>query len=141
VKILLLFPPDWLPTEPYLSLPALTSVLRRAGYEVIQKDINVEMYEMMFSGPFLRHVQKRITYVFNQLQWSMRTQTLNKEDREFMDRLSGCTDNYFTQLIEDAEKARKILRSYDFYDIHKLEWADKCLHHVMSIISMGYYPA
>ncbi|SVC34967.1 uncharacterized protein METZ01_LOCUS287821, partial [marine metagenome] len=31
MKILLLFPPDWLPSEPYLSLPALTSVLRPAG--------------------------------------------------------------------------------------------------------------
>ena len=52
MKILLLFPPDWLPSEPYLSLPALTSVLRPAGHEVIQKDINVEMYDMFFSRPF-----------------------------------------------------------------------------------------
>ena len=38
MKVLLLFPPDWLPSEPYLSLPSLTSVLRPAGHEVIQKD-------------------------------------------------------------------------------------------------------
>ena len=61
MKILLLFPPDWLPSEPYLSLPALTSVLRPAGHEVIQKDMNVEMYDMFFSRPFLEQISDRIT--------------------------------------------------------------------------------
>ena len=59
MKVLLLFPPEWLPTEPYLSLPMLTAVLRSAGHEVVQSDTNVLMYDMMLSAPFLRHIQKK----------------------------------------------------------------------------------
>ena len=33
MKVLLIFPPDWFPSEPYLSLPSLTSVLRQAVME------------------------------------------------------------------------------------------------------------
>ena len=41
-KVMLVFPPDWYPSEPYLSLPTLTSFLRCAGHEVVQKDVNLE---------------------------------------------------------------------------------------------------
>ena len=41
MKVMLIFPPDWFPSEPYLSLPSLTAVLRQAGHQVIQKDINL----------------------------------------------------------------------------------------------------
>ena len=37
MKVMLIFPPDWFPSEPYLSLPSLTAVLRQAGHTVIQK--------------------------------------------------------------------------------------------------------
>ncbi|NOT23836.1 MAG: hypothetical protein HOP22_14095 [Nitrospiraceae bacterium] len=30
MKVLLIYPPDWFPSEPYLSLPSLTAVLRQA---------------------------------------------------------------------------------------------------------------
>ena len=42
-KVLLLFPPEWVPTAPYLALPSLTAVLRENGIEVVQKDINVAL--------------------------------------------------------------------------------------------------
>ena len=45
MKVMLIYPPDWFPSEPYLSLPSLTAVLRQAGHTVIQKDINLEMYD------------------------------------------------------------------------------------------------
>ena len=51
-KVMLVFPPDWYPSEPYLSLPTLTSVLRAAGHQVVQKDVNLEMYDWFFSADF-----------------------------------------------------------------------------------------
>ena len=60
MKVMLVFPPDWYPSEPYLSLPTLTSVLRAAGHEVIQKDINLEMYDWYFSEDFLKRVLRRV---------------------------------------------------------------------------------
>ena len=80
MKILLLFPPDWLPSEPYLSLPALTSVLRPAGHKVIQKDINVEMYDMFFSRSFLEHVSDRIAGELNHLIRVEKQRALDEEE-------------------------------------------------------------
>ena len=61
LKTMLLFPPEWVPTAPYLALPSLTAVLRAAGHEVIQKDINIEMYDLFFSDTFLIWVMARMS--------------------------------------------------------------------------------
>jgi len=141
MKILLLFPPDWLPSEPYLSLPALTSVLRPAGHEVIQKDINVEMYDLMFGEKFLRHVQGRIGIELKHLQVVADRNEMTEEEVELKAHLESLTEERFVRLIEDVVEAKRILRHDDFYEIDKLEWATQCLHETMAVVSLGYYPA
>jgi len=141
MKILLLFPPDWLPSEPYLSLPALTSVLRPAGHKVIQKDINVEMYDMFFSRSFLEQVSHRITGELNHLLHVEKQRALDKEESTLKAQLLQSTPEVLSQLSSDAEQAKEILRGESFYDIDKLEWATNTLHKTMALISLGYYPA
>ena len=65
---MLVFPPDWFPSEPYLSLPTLTAFIRAAGHEVVQKDVNLEMYDWYFSGDFLRRVLKRVPQQLDRLK-------------------------------------------------------------------------
>ena len=141
MKILLLFPPDWLPSEPYLSLPALTSVLRPAGHKVIQKDINVEMYDMFFSRAFLEHVSGRIATELNHLLHVEKQRVLDEEESTLKAQLLQSTPEVLSQLSSDAEQAKEILRGESFYDIDKLEWATNTLHKTMALISLGYYPA
>ena len=141
MKILLLFPPDWLPSEPYLSLPALTSVLRPAGHEVIQKDINVEMYDMFFSRPFLEQVSGRIAGELGHLLEVESQRTLDEEESTLKEQLLQSTPDVLSRLASDAEEAKNILRGENFYDIDKLEWATNTLHETMAHISLGYYPA
>ena len=141
MKILLLFPPDWLPSEPYLSLPALTSVLRPAGHKVIQKDINVEMYDMFFSRSFLEQVSHRITGELNHLLHVEKQRALDKDESTLKTQLLQSTPEVLSQLSSDAEQAKEILRGESFYDIDKLEWATNTLHKTMALISLGYYPA
>ena len=141
MKILLLFPPDWLPSEPYLSLPALTSVLRPAGHKVIQKDINVEMYDMFFSRSFLEHVSSRIAGELNHLIHVEKQRVLDEEESTLKAQLLQSTPEVLSQLSSDAEQAKEILRGESFYDIDKLEWATNTLHKTMALISLGYYPA
>ena len=141
MKILLLFPPDWLPSEPYLSLPALTSVLRPAGHKVIQKDINVEMYDMFFSRPFLEQVSDRITGELNHLIHVEKQRALDEEESTLKVQLLESTPEVLSQLSSEAEEAKGILRGESFYDIDKLEWATNTLHQTMARISLGYYPA
>ncbi|GJL79692.1 MAG: hypothetical protein NPINA01_26810 [Nitrospinaceae bacterium] len=141
MKVLLLFPPDWLPSEPYLSLPSLTSVLRPAGHEVVQKDINVEMYDLFFSAPFLDHAFKRIGNELRHLEVVGGQRTLDEEEQTLLNQLKSCTPELVGQFKGDIEKAKAILRSEAFYDIDQLEWATDCLHQIMGMISMAYYPA
>ncbi len=141
MKVLLLFPPDWLPSEPYLSLPSLTSVLRPAGHTVIQKDINVDMYDLMFSEDFLQHVQNRIAFELRHLDHQASQQGLNEEEHTLGTHLQYWTEDRIKELTLDILEAKRILRSQDFYEIDKLEWATHILHQTMAYISLGYYPA
>ena len=68
MKVMLIFPPDWFPSEPYLSLPSLTAVLRQAGHTVIQKDINLEMWDWYFSEDFLKKVLRRVPQQLDRLR-------------------------------------------------------------------------
>src|SRR5207244_12180077 len=68
MKVMLIFPPDWYPSEPYLSLPSLTAVLRAAGHQVVQKDVNLEMYDWYFSGDFLRRILKKVPQQLERLR-------------------------------------------------------------------------
>ena len=141
MKSLLIFPPDWLPSEPYLSLPSLASVLRPAGHDVSQLDVNVEMYDLFFSRRFLQHVAQRIASELSHLQHEQKERALNEEEQELMKRLLTCTPELFQQFSTDVEKAKEILRSNAFYDIDQLEWATNCLHETMALVSLAYYPA
>ena len=141
MKSLLIFPPDWLPSEPYLSLPSLASVLRPAGHDVSQLDVNVEMYDLFFSRRFLQHVAQRIASELSHLQHEQKERALNEEEQELMKRLFTCTPELFEQFSRDVEKAKGILRGNTFYDIDQLEWATNCLHETMALVSLGYYPA
>jgi anaerobic magnesium-protoporphyrin IX monomethyl ester cyclase len=141
MKVLLLFPPDWLPSEPYLSLPSLTSVLRPAGHDVVQKDINVEMYDMFFSAGFLDTAAERIGRELHHLQVVKAQRALDEEEQALMDQLLACTPELVARLKADIDKAKAILRSEAFYEIDNLEWATNCLHETMGYISLAYYPA
>lgn len=141
MKSLLIFPPDWLPSEPYLSLPCLAAVLRPAGHDVSQLDVNVEMYDLFFSARFLEHVSQRISSELKYLQEVSEKRELDEEEQELMQKLLTCTPERFQQFSADVERAKGILRGKDFYDIDQLEWATNCLHEVMALVSLGYYPA
>ena len=141
MKSLLIFPPDWLPSEPYLSLPSLAAVLRPAGHEVSQLDVNVEMYDLFFSARFLEHAARRIASELSYLQDMEKERGLDEEEQELMRGLLTCTPELLQQFSADVERAKGVLRGKAFYDIDQLEWATDCLHQVMALISLGYYPA
>ena len=79
-KVMLLFPPEWVPTAPYLALPSLTAVLRQKGVEVVQKDINVEMYDHFFSRQFLEFVRDKIKKKLKVLRGKVRDGTITEEE-------------------------------------------------------------
>ena len=141
MKVMLVFPPDWYPSEPYLSLPTLTSVLRAAGHEVIQKDINLEMYDWYFSEDFLKRVLRRVPQQLDRLRKLSKKRELAEWERDVQLALCDLTREYIAELIKKAESAKPIVRSQEFYDADKLEWAINVFREVTGAISLVYAPA
>jgi anaerobic magnesium-protoporphyrin IX monomethyl ester cyclase len=141
MKVMLVFPPDWYPSEPYLSLPTLTSVLRAAGHEVIQKDINLEMYDWYFSEDFLKRVLRRVPQQLDRLRKLSKKRELAEWERDVQLALCDLTREYIAELIKKAETAKHIVRSQEFYDADKLEWAINVFREVTGAISLVYAPA
>ena len=138
---MLIFPPDWFPSEPYLSLPSLTAVLRQAGHTVIQKDINCEMWDWYFSEDFLKKVLRRVPQQLDRLRKLSKKRELSEAEMDVQLALCEVTRPRMEQLIRNAEDAKRIIRSEQFYDIDKLEWSLQVFREVMSIISLVYFPA
>jgi hypothetical protein len=141
VKVMLVFPPDWYPSEPYLSLPTLTAFLRTAGHEVIQKDVNLEMYDWFFSGDFLQRVLKKVPQQLDRLKKVSRLRDLTEPEMDLQMALCDCSRSRIAELTEKAERAKTIVRSPDFYDTEKLEWAINVFREVTATISLVYSPA
>ena len=141
MKVLLIFPPDWYPSEPYLSLPSLTAVLRLAGHTVIQKDINLEMYDWYFSEDFLKKVLRRVPQQLDRLRKLSKKRDLSADEMDLQLALCDLTRQRMDELIKKAENAKAIIRGENFYDIDQLEWAINVFREVTSVISMVYAPA
>ena len=141
MKVLLIFPPDWFPSEPYLSLPSLTSVLRKAGHTVVQKDINLEMWDWYFSEDFLKKVLRRVPQQLDRLRKLSKKRELVDWEMDVQIALCDLTRQRIDELIKKAEKAKAIVRGEVFYDIDQLEWAVQVFREVTSVISLVYAPA
>jgi anaerobic magnesium-protoporphyrin IX monomethyl ester cyclase len=141
MKVMLIFPPDWYPSEPYLSLPSLTSVLRQAGHTVIQKDINCEMWDWYFSEEFLKKILRRVPQQLDRLRKLAKKRDLTEWEMDVQLALCDVTRPRMEKLIRDAEEAKHIVRNEKFYDIDRLEWAIQVFREVTSVISLVYAPA
>jgi len=140
-KVLLLFPPEWVPTAPYLALPSLTAVLRENGIEVVQKDINVEMYDHIFSREFLLFVKGRIDQRLRDLREKQRMGEITKEERDIKGMLKEYSFVDLEHHIKEVEKAKEIMRGPEFYDVSKAESSLNAFREVMSYVSAAYHPA
>ena len=141
MKVMLIFPPDWFPSEPYLSLPSLTSVLRKAGHTVIQKDINLEMWDWYFSEDFLKKVLRKVPQQLDRLRKLANKRELADWEMDVQLALCDVTRQRIDELIKKAEKAKAIVRGEVFYDIDQLEWAIQVFREVTQTISLVYAPA
>ncbi|ALA58148.1 B12-binding domain-containing radical SAM protein [Nitrospira moscoviensis] len=141
MKVMLIFPPDWFPSEPYLSLPSLTAVLRQAGHTVIQKDVNLEMWDWYFSEDFLKKVLRRVPQQLDRLRKLSKKRELTADEMDLQMALCDVTRQRIDELTKKAEKAKAIIRGETFYDIDQLEWAVQVFREVTATISMVYYPA
>jgi len=134
----LIFPPQWIPTQPYLSLPALTAYLRANNCDIEQIDVNVSFYDNLLSKNGLADYLDRARSKFQELE------TRKELSPELQKQYAAlCSSILFGDyVINGVEDAKKILKSKeDFYDIEKLFKAFKILELDLKLASSAYYPS
>ncbi len=138
MKVLLILPPQWVPQLPYLSVPSLTANLRQHGINVIQKDFNMETYEILLSERYLNGLTEKLWYRFARM---------DSKDKL----LPGLEQGYYNDLFMSkslcaevaarVDGAKKALRNPKIIDdINALQEAREVLDQALAIISMAYYP-
>ena len=140
-KVMLLFPPEWVPTAPYLALPSLTAVLREAGHTVVQRDINIEMYDHFFTMEFLIWVKGRLGMQLKPLQDKEKAGRLTEQEAGQKSVLEEAYAVDVFDLAQRSEDAKLIVRGERFYEAEKLERALNTFREAMQYISAAYYPA
>lgn len=138
MKTLLIFPAQWYPTQPYLSTPYLTSYLREKGWDVSQRDFNIESYDRFLSPQCL---QKAVGKMQNRLESLKAKDQFNIREKSLMDVLSTGI-KFSGQIISGVEEAKNVLRTPDrFFDFDAYRQADMIIKSALKLISDAYAPS
>jgi anaerobic magnesium-protoporphyrin IX monomethyl ester cyclase len=104
MKIFMVFPPQWTPAMPHLSLPVLTAYLRQHGVQVIQRDLNIETYDTILSRAYLEQAIEQLRAGVKSRRWG----DLPERTRWALGQGAG--------LAGQVDRAKTIYRSSAFYD-------------------------
>lgn len=138
MSIKLLFPPQWIPTQPYLSLPSLSAFLKANGYDTKQMDINVCFYDYVLSKDGLRFFHEKVKTEFHELESEKELSSELKKKYAII----GSSMLFADHVIDHVDKAKKILKEEkEFYNIEKLFKSFKILELGLKLASSAYYPS
>lgn len=136
--ILLLFPPQWRPTQPYLSLPYLTAFLRENGFKVKQIDVNAIAYNTLLSA---ETIKKAIDHVLERKRKLENNLYHTKNERQYHQtlRLAALqTENLLSSVDEAKETLRRNLKTFSRYNDFLRAYRD--IERALRVVSASVYP-
>jgi anaerobic magnesium-protoporphyrin IX monomethyl ester cyclase len=139
VKVSLLFPPTWHPSQPYLSLPSLTGFLHQGGIsDVSQRDLGIELLDTILTRSYAAEVYQLLIAKQRDLE---RTQTgeTGAGSREHYAKVTDSLDR-FTYLVDRIELAKETLRSEEFYDPDAYRASLFMIDKWLEVVSAVYFP-
>lgn len=139
MKISLLFPPTWHPSQPYLSLPSLTGFLTQAGVtNVSQRDLGIELLDGLLTQQYGEQLYPQLHEKVKKLERE-RTGETGPNSAEHYSRLVESLDR-FPYLIDRIEPAKDALRSEEFYEIERYRESLFLIDKWLELISTLYFP-
>lgn len=137
IKTLLIYPPQALPFRPYSSLPSLTGFLRAQGYQVEQRDVNIEAHDALLASDRLRRAEQAVVRRLADLE--QRGCLSEREQKQAETLFKART--FAPYVIDHVEEARQAMRDpAQFYDLERCLWAGNVLTRGMELLSAEYYP-
>lgn len=134
----LLFPPQWIPTQPYLSVPSLTAFLKARQCEVEQSDLNAGFYDHLLSRQCLSGYYEKARAKLQELE-SMQELPPQLHHKYA---ILGSSVLFGEYIINEVDRAKNLLRDRNaFYEIDELFRAFKILELGLKLASSAYYPS
>lgn len=138
MKVLLIFPPLFTPFRPYLAGPSLCAYLKDKGISVIQKDFNVEAFDVMLSAKYLCSLNRTLDEKLSLLEAKSKLEPGTEQklyNNLFM------AKSMVNSLAANVEEAKgKTRNSKTFYDPSELSRARETLNRAFLTISTAYAP-
>ena len=139
MKLSLLFPPSWHPSQPYLSIPSLTGFLKQAGVtNVTQRDLNIELLDRILTRLYGEELYPRLVDKAKRLERNRKGET-GPSSEEHYTRLVESLDR-FPYLIERIELAKECLRGEEFYDLERYRESLFVIDKWLEVVSTLYFP-
>ena len=137
MKVALLFPPQWYPSQPYLALPTLKAHLESRGHEADQFDLNIECYDIFLSRKYLENCVETIRKRHDDPARA-------KEDQEvrpvYKDILSDTA--FLESILNEVEDAKNVLKDENrFFKFDTYNKAYTNLKIAMQLISYAHHPS
>jgi anaerobic magnesium-protoporphyrin IX monomethyl ester cyclase len=139
VKVSLLFPPTWHPSQPYLSLPSLTGFLAQAGVRnVVQRDLGIEILDRFLTQAYGEELHRRLLDKLKELERGSRTDAGPGSEEHYSRLMEGL--DRFPHLIERIERAKTSLRGEDFFDLDRYRESLFLIDKWLELVSTLYFP-
>jgi len=140
LQVSLVFPPAWMPSQPFLSLPSLQGFLKNMGVEKVSiRDLNIETMDTLLSS---KKVKKTHAVIEERLNKGTRFINSEENPEELHSRL-----NWAREVIEkenmahNVEWAKATLKSQAFYEIDDYIECWKIIDRWLQAYGMLYYPS
>ena len=139
MKVSLLFPPTWHPSQPYLSLPSLTGFLRQGGInDVSQRDLGIELLDKVLTRDYAAEVYQDLVAKQRELERAQTGDTgpgvasITRKVTDSLDR--------FSYLVDRIELAKETLRGEGFYDPDAYRDSLFMIDKWLEVVSSVYFP-
>ncbi len=138
MKTILIYPAQWFPSQPYLATPYLTSYLRDKGWDVTQRDFNIESYDHFLSSQWLESVVKKMEGRLNEVRSKS---SFSIKDKSLMDVLN--TGIRFSEaILGRVEHAKNVFRTSElFFNFDQYKQADMVIKAALKLTSDAYAPS
>ena len=139
MKVSLLFPPTWHPSQPYLSLPSLTGFLAQGGVtNVSQRDLGIELLDKVVTQSYGIGLYQDLVDKQRALERE-RTGDRGPGSAEHLARVVESLDR-FPYLIDRIEPAKETLRGEGFYDLESYKESLFLIDKWLEVLSTLYFP-
>lgn len=138
MNVTLVFPPQWCPTQPYLSLPSLSAYLIENGQSVQQRDLNVESYNAFLTPEYLNKIRKRVLKRFSELD--SQELLFHHQKKEYCAQFQAALIGpYIASQIDESKAVFRDTRR--FFNFETYADAQRILQRGLRMVSAAYYPS